>query len=217
MSDKLSTLTKKQAAAFMQDSPTELDSFTNQAGQVVTLYEHPRGGDIDPVYGSIHGVIFDTGFHDTEDMTYPQSEYAPILLPDGSVDCACFTSDEDIAQATAEEARLSPIIAATPAVAEAKQAAEIAALAVKEAANILTEVWAEVDATTYAYNAAKVAAGSVLNTELAQAAIVVTDAKALRAVALKALRARQDYAAATALAYVCAEAAAYAELKAAGK
>lgn len=217
MSDKLSTLTKKQAAAFMQDSPTELDSFTNQAGQVVTLYEHPRAGDTYPVYGSIHGVIFDTGFYDTEDMTYPDSDYAPILLPDGSVDCACFTSDEEIAQATAEEARLSPIISSMPRVVEAMQAAEIATLSINRATNKLAEVEAKLDATTDAYNAAKVAAGSLLNTELAQAAIVVTDARALRAEALKALRARQDYAAATALAYVCADAAAYNELKGAGK
>lgn len=68
-------------------NPLEYCKFTNQRGQTVRLLEHPlKGGDA-PIYGEINGVVFDTEFYDCEDMTDPDSEYAPILLEDGTVAC----------------------------------------------------------------------------------------------------------------------------------
>ena len=76
------------AQKFLALNPTELDSFTNLVGQKVRLLEHPTRGDEAPIYGEIDGVVFDTEFFDTDDMTYPDSDYAPLLLADGSVVCS---------------------------------------------------------------------------------------------------------------------------------
>jgi hypothetical protein len=84
---------------FLDLDPTELDLFTNLVGQTVTLYEHPTRGDEAPVYGEINGVVFDTEFYDTEDMTYDDSDYAPLLLADGNVVCSYEIRDHDICKA----------------------------------------------------------------------------------------------------------------------
>ena len=87
------------AKKFLALDPTELDSFTNLVGQTVTLYEHPTRGEDAPVYGEIDGVVFDTEFFDTDDMTYPDSDYAPLLLADGNVVCSYEITEFQICRA----------------------------------------------------------------------------------------------------------------------
>ena len=84
---------------FLDLDPTELDSFTNLVGQKVRFLEHPTRGDEAPVYGEINGVVFDTEFYDTEDMSYNDSDYSPLMLADGSVVCSFEIRDHDICKA----------------------------------------------------------------------------------------------------------------------
>tara|TARA_R110000868_G_scaffold96843_4_gene266318 strand:- start:1842 stop:2102 length:261 start_codon:yes stop_codon:yes gene_type:complete len=77
----------KNAQKFLALEPLEYMRFINQRGQTVRLLEHPLRGCDAPIYGEINGVVFDTEFYDHEDMTDPNSEYAPILLEDGTVYC----------------------------------------------------------------------------------------------------------------------------------
>ncbi len=84
---------------FLDLNPTELDSFKNLVGQRVRFLEHPTRGDEAPVYGEINGVVFDTEFFDTEDMSYNDSDYSPLMLADGSVVCSYEIRDHDICKA----------------------------------------------------------------------------------------------------------------------
>ncbi len=87
------------AQKFLDLNPYELDSFKNLVGQRVRFLEHPTRGDEAPVYGEINGVIFDTEFFDTEDMSHNDSDYAPLMLADGSVVCSYEIRDHDICKA----------------------------------------------------------------------------------------------------------------------
>jgi hypothetical protein len=87
------------AQKFLDLNPMELDSFKNLVGQRVRFLEHPTRGDGAPVYGEINGVVFDTEFFDTEDMSYNDSDYSPLMLADGSVVCSYEIRDYDICKA----------------------------------------------------------------------------------------------------------------------
>tara|TARA_R110002051_G_scaffold134998_1_gene207956 strand:+ start:1135 stop:1395 length:261 start_codon:yes stop_codon:yes gene_type:complete len=65
--------------------PFKLDTFTNQCGQIVDIYEHPTQGDMHTVLGVIESekIAFDTDFFDTNDF-YENSDYNPIFK-DGKV------------------------------------------------------------------------------------------------------------------------------------
>ena len=61
----------------------------NQLGQTVGFYEHPTMGDEYPVIAIFEGlgVAVLTDFYECDDF-YTDSDYNPILLPNGDVVCA---------------------------------------------------------------------------------------------------------------------------------
>ncbi len=78
----------------MAHRPTKIGEGYNQRKQAVTYYEHPINGDMDFIIAVFNKekVAVLTDFFDTEDF-YPDSDYNPILLEDGSVVCAFETGD----------------------------------------------------------------------------------------------------------------------------
>ena len=87
----MKTMTNYYTSQFMADKPEELGRMTNQLGQTVIFYEHPRKGDEDFVYCLINGRLADTRFMDTADF-YEGSDYMPCLFDDDDweIDCYCF-------------------------------------------------------------------------------------------------------------------------------
>jgi len=67
---------------FFAGHPRKLGAMINSKLQHVEFYEHPTHGDEDSVYGLIDGTLFDTGFHDLDDMICPNSDYEPIKIGD---------------------------------------------------------------------------------------------------------------------------------------
>lgn len=66
----------------MSKKPYVYDGFVNSMNQMVVLLEHPTEGDDAPVIVSFpeHGVMFDSGFMETDDMKNMDGDYVPHLV-----------------------------------------------------------------------------------------------------------------------------------------
>ena len=78
-------MTKIHYENFMADNPLLLESFINQLGQKVDVYEDADNGDCAPVIAVIEKVATITDFFDTDDF-YKDSEYNPVLV-NGEISC----------------------------------------------------------------------------------------------------------------------------------
>lgn len=78
----------------MKHDPCEYDRMTNHLGQEIVFYEHPLLGDETTVIAVYHKekIAVSTDFWETDDMIYPESDYA-IIYEDSKLICRYESKD----------------------------------------------------------------------------------------------------------------------------